>query len=170
MLKRVGSACAFAMLVCASTAAAQDRMLDRIAANAIFGVGTSRAGVSTDVLGTVGVKPRDYMSINLEALSLSFRPFTANRDFKKRALDVGGSVRFALEATEFVRPFVSIGVGSTMYKDTAGDNVRDFHPTIGIGAEVWPTRYLGVGMNIRSMFIDKGTSHYFLAGILLGAR
>jgi hypothetical protein len=170
MLKGIGSACAFAMLVCVSTASAQDRLSDRITANAIVGVGTSRAGVSSDTLATVGVKPLDYMSVNVEVLSLSFRPYNATRDFKKRALDVGGTVRFALEATEHVHTSVTIGLSSAMFKNAAGENVRDFHPTIGIGGEVWPTRYLGVGMNIRSMFVDRGTSHYFIAGILLGKR
>lgn len=170
MLKKIGLACAFAMLVCSGTASAQDRLSERITANAMVAFGTSRAGVSTDAKGVVGFKAREYVSINLEAVSLSFRPYTENRSFKKRALDIGGTVRFTLESNEYVRSYVSIGMSSVIYENRANDNVQDVHPNLALGAEFWLTRYLGVGFDVRSMFIDNGPSHYFMTGIILGAR
>ena len=170
MLKTVVSACAFTMLVCTGTASAQDRLSDRIFANAMVGIGTSRAGASTDAVGAVGFRATNYLSINGEGGSQSFKPYGQLTGLEKRAYRIGGDARFELDATPQVRPFISAGLGNLVAKRTTGGSVHDWHTSVGMGVNAWPTSYLGFGAIYRAMFVDNGTNHYFTAGIVFGKR
>jgi hypothetical protein len=170
MLKIIVSACAFTMLVFAGTVSAQDRLADRTTVNAMVGIGVSRAGTSTDALASVGVKALDYMSINAEAGTLSFKPYGPLTGIDRRAYRIGGHVRFASPEESFVRPYFVAGLGSLVAKRTAGGSHRDLHLDLGLGFDFWPTRYLGVGMSYRTFFVDNGTNHYFTSGLVIGKR
>lgn len=164
--------CAVVMLlVAAGPASAQSQVSERMTANAMIGVGQSRAGTSFDTIGAVGVKAHPNVQIVGEVGTLDFRRYIGTSQVAvdtHRAIRYGGNVIFTYSRPMTVQPFLLGGFGSLRTDDRAGGNRNDPYVNVGLGFDFWVTEWVGVGMQYRSYFVDKGTIHYFNSGIKIG--
>ena len=166
------SFCALAMLLAtAGPASAQNQVSERVTANAMIGVGQSRAGTSFDTTGAVGVKVHPNVQIVGEVGTLDFRRFLGTSDVAvdtHRAVRVGGNVIFSYANPGLVQPYLTGGFGSLRTKNDTGGNRNDPYVNVGLGFDFWVSKWFGVGMQYRSYFVDSGTVHYFNSGIKIG--
>jgi hypothetical protein len=171
MLRTFISACAFMALVGASSPALAQE--NRVSGNLLVGIGSSRAGGSADELATVGVRVTDYVSVNGEIASHSFKGYLSNGLFlrtKHRAFRYGGNVRFGYAEKSLVQPYLTAGIGAINLKKAAGGRATEFTPNVGLGFDLWPSKYVGAGVHYRSLFVDHGTYHTFVAGVIFGVQ
>jgi hypothetical protein len=171
MVKIVSAALALgAFLYIAAPAAAQE---SKVSGNAVFGVGSSRAGGSFDALGTVGVKLGQYITANGEFQALSFKGYLSNSELlrtKHRAFRYSGNLRFQYAEASLVHPYLTAGFGAMNVKKSSGGRTTEPAPNVGIGLDLWPSQYLGAGVHYRALFVDQATYHTFIAGIVVGVR
>ena len=165
-----------ALLCFAGTASAQSQpptsTSGPIVANALLGLGQSRAGTSFDTLGTVGFKVLPNLQINGELGTLDFKRFISTSEVRvdtHQALRYGGTAVFTYSRPMIVQPFLLAGVGA-LRTDAANGTDKETSPymNIGVGFDFWATKWVGVGMQYRAYFVDEGTVHYFNAGARIG--
>ncbi|MCM3880445.1 MAG: porin family protein [Vicinamibacterales bacterium] len=171
MLKLLVSACAFTLLVCTSSAAfAQDHA---VSANVLVGVGSTRAGSGLDGLANVGFKLTDYVSLNGEFATLSFKGYLSDSEFSKTthtAFRYSGNLRFGYAEESLVQPYLTAGLGAINLKNADGSRGTEVLPVVGLGFDLWPSKYVGAGIHYRTLFVDNGTYHTFIAGVTFGIR
>lgn len=167
----LSAACALAVVLCASTPASAQE--SKVSGNVLFGIGTSRAGGSADALGTVGVKVSPYVTLNGELQAQSFKGYLSNSELlrtKHRAFRYSGNVRFQYAEESLVHPYLTAGMGAISVKKADGGRTTEPAPNLGLGFDLWPSRYVGVGIHYRALFVDEATYHTFIAGVVLGVR
>lgn len=173
MLTRA-SVCAFAILACtAGQVAAQNQLSERFTANAMLGVGQSRAGTSFDTIGAVGIKAHPNVQLVGEVGTLEFKRFISSSQIAKeshRALRFGANVMYTYAEPRLVQPYLLAGFGALRTKTDAGDSLNNAYGSLGLGFDFWTTDWLGVGMQYRAYFVDQATIHYFNGGIKIGLR
>jgi opacity protein-like surface antigen len=173
MVKTVvsASACALAVVLCARAPAfAQE---SNVSGNVLVGIGSSRAGGSADVLGTVGVKVSPYVTVNADLQSQSFKGYLADSELsrtKHRAFRYSGNLRFQYAEQSLVHPYLTAGMGAINVKKAAGGRTTKPAPNIGLGFDLWPSKHVAVGIHYRALFVDEATYHTFIAGVVFGIR
>src|SRR5262245_29748418 len=171
MLKVVVTACVFTLAVCTGSAAYAQS--DRVSGNVLIGIGASRASGEADVLANVGIQATDYISLHGEVGTLPFKGYLANSEFltdKHRATRYSGNIRFSYAEESLVDPYLTAGIGGMSVKSASGGRSTQLAPNVGLGFDLWPTKYVGVGVHYRAIFIDQGTFHTFASGVVLGKR
>ncbi len=170
MVKAV-SACVFTLAVCAGSPAYAQQ--ERVSGNLLVGIGATRASGEADVLANVGIRATDYISIHGEVATLPFKGYLANSEFssdKHRATRYSGNIRFSYAERSLVDPYLTAGFGGVSLKKDNGGRSTQFSPNLGLGFDLWPAKYVGVGLAYRALFIDHGTFHTFIAGMIFGMR
>ena len=171
MVRIVSSTVALGVfLSIAVPAAAQE---SKVSGNAVLGIGSSRAGGSFDALGTIGVKVGQYVTANGEFGALSFKGYLSDSELlrtKHRAYRYSGNIRFQYAEPSLVHPYLTAGFGAINVKKSSGGRTTEPAPNVGVGLDLWPSQYLGVGIHYRALFVDQATYHTFIAGVVVGVR
>lgn len=160
---------------CVTPAAAQDRLEDRIVANALLGPGFVGESAQFHMRASAGVKATDWLSVVGEYGTLS--RMDKNNVLGGQHLNVN---LFAITPNPIygnLRPYATVGAGTFRASEgitgVAGDR-SDLAANLGAGVAYDFNRWFGVNLDYRRFFVDYGDSlrgkDRWTFGLNLGVR